>query len=91
MRGAVPTRVVLYSHLSGVAKPVAEFRWDPATGVSLDLLVPDEGGLAQRYYERGVPFDAEQRVVSPQDGENFMRVLLEPRNMTYFHFADESG
>lgn len=91
MTSAGPTRVVLYSRLSGVAKPVAEFRWDPSTGVRLDLLDADEGSLARQYYAKGVPFDAEQRVVSPRDGETFMRVLLEPRNMTYFLFVDESG
>lgn len=87
----VPTRVVLYCYLSGESEPVAEFRWDPAAGVTLHLSDREEGGLARELFTRGVPFDAEQRVVSPQDGETFMRVLLEPRNMTYFQFVDESG
>jgi hypothetical protein len=86
-----PTRVVLYTLASGLPRPAAEFRWSPGEGVSLTVVDPDWGRLAERYYANGVPYDAERRVVPRSEPEAFMRALVQPRNATYSRFVDESS
>ncbi|MBC6458961.1 hypothetical protein [Actinomadura sp. HBU206391] len=90
MNEEVPTRVVLYSALSGSGRPVAEFIWNPEAGVSLHVIDPQIGSLAQDFYDQGVPLDRECRSVGRDESETFMRTLLEPRQMTYYLFVDES-
>lgn len=90
MTGPTPTRVSLYAYAASDEHPVAEFRWSPASGVTLNVLNPDWSRLAEDYFTRGVPLDREQRVVPAAEGETFMRALLEPRQMTYYGFRDES-
>lgn len=90
MTSETPSRVVLYAMASGSPRPAAEFRWSPETGVSMTVIDPKWGGLAQEYYERGVPYDAEQRAVPRTEAETFMRALLQPLNATYYGFVDES-
>jgi hypothetical protein len=88
---ATPTRVVLYSYASGTAEAVAEFRWSTESGVSLTVFDPVQGRLAQDYYDRGAPFDAERRAVVPSEGPTFMRALVQPSRSTYSRFVDESA
>lgn len=90
MTDRTPTRVVLYSYASGAAEEAAEFRWAPGSGVSLTVVHPEWGALAQRYYDDGAPFDAERRTVPRSEAETFMRALVQPRNATYAQFVDES-
>jgi hypothetical protein len=86
-----PTRVVLYSFASGAPRAAAEFRWTPGAAVSLTVLDPEWGSLAERYYQQGVPYDIERRVVPPSESETFMRALVQPKSSTYSRFVDESG
>jgi hypothetical protein len=93
MTEQVPTRVSLYMQVTGGRVRAAEFRWHTETGVTLVVHDRDRGGgLAQTYYDRGAPFDAEQRSVDPRtEPATFMRVLLQPSRMTYYQFVDESN
>lgn len=87
-----PTRVVLYSFLTGARTPVAEFRYDTTAGVTLTVFDREHGGsVAEDFYQRGAPLDAEQRAVSRSEGPVFMRALLQPANMSYYSFVDESA
>jgi hypothetical protein len=85
-----PALVTLYAQTPEGRKAAARFRWDPAVGVSLEIVDPKWGQLARRYFERGAPYDAEMRPVTPAEGETFMRALLQPSRMTYYQFVDES-
>jgi hypothetical protein len=90
MTGSPPTRVSLYAYVASDEHPVAEFRWNAESGVTLTILNADWSRLAQEYFTQGAPLDREQRVVPAAEGEAFMRALLEPRQMTYYAFVDES-
>ena len=68
---------------------VAEFRWQPGQAVSLTVLDPEWGALAQDFYDNGVPVGAGR--VSPEAGPEFMRALLQRFRMSYYKFVDESG
>ena len=85
-----PTRVVLYSIAKGTPQAAAEFRWSPDSGVTLTIMDPVEGVIAQRCYEEGVPFEAERRRVLPREGATFMRALMQPSRSSYTQFRDES-
>ena len=91
MTARVPTKVVLYDYASGSQRPAAEFHWSEEDGVTLQIIEPDWGKLAQRYFTEGVYLSAEQRVVLPSDGEAFMRALVQPTRSTYSALVDESG
>jgi hypothetical protein len=86
----VPTRVVQYSFATARPEAAAEFRWTPESGVTLTVLDPVEGEIAQRYYDKGVFFEAEDRVVPPAEGPAFMRALVQPSRSSYTRFVDES-
>jgi hypothetical protein len=88
----VPTRVGYYAFLPGSADYVraAEFTWSPASGVSLTIFHDAASGLARRYYDRGAPYDAEDRAVSRTEGAAFMLALVQPALSSYHHFVDES-
>lgn len=88
--GRTPTRVILYSYAKGTPMAAAEFRWSPGSGVTLTIMEPDEGVIAQRYYEQGVPFEAERRLVLPSEGATFMRALVQPSRSSYTRFLDKS-
>lgn len=88
--GRTPTRVVLVSIASGRPLEVAEFRWSPDSGVTLTIMDPVQGEHAQRYYEQGLPFDAERRLVFPSEGATFMRALVQPSSSSYERFLDKS-
>jgi hypothetical protein len=85
-----PTRVVQYSYATGRPQAAAEFRWSPESGVSLTVIDPVEGEIAQRYYEKGLPFEAERRLVAPSEGPVFMRALVQPSRSSFTRFVDES-
>jgi hypothetical protein len=86
-----PTRVVLYTLLSGDWQPGAEFHYAPEDGVTLVVHDPKRGGtIAQKYYDRGVPNDEERRLVTRDEPEVFMRTLLQPSRTTYYRWVDES-
>lgn len=91
MTTETPTRVVLYSYASGRPKPAAEFRLSSDSGVSLTVIDPAQGTLAEEYYERGVPYDAERRLVTRSEPATFMRALVQPQQSTYSRFVDESS
>jgi hypothetical protein len=91
MTGGTPTRVLLYAYAASEEHPVAEFRWSPESGVTLTVLDPAWGRLAEEYLARGVPFAEEERAVPAAEGEAFMRALLQPSQLTYYGFVDASG
>src|SRR3954468_23001718 len=90
MSGRTPTLVSLYAFIASDVDPVAQFRWSAESGVTLAVLNPEWGRLAQEYFTRGAPLDREQRAVPAAEGEAFMRALVEPKQMTYYGFRDES-
>jgi hypothetical protein len=85
-----PTRVVQYSYATGRPEAAAEFRWSPESGVRLTVIDPVEGEIAQRYFENGLPFEAERRLVAPSEGPVFMRALVQPSRSSFTRFVDES-
>lgn len=92
MTSKVPTQVVLYRFVrEGDPVRTAEFAYSPEGGISLVVHnVELGGGIAQEYYDRGVPDDRERRVVTRDEPEVFMRTLLQPRNSTFYRWVDES-
>lgn len=77
--------------LKGDPIRAAEFRYSQHEGVSLAVLnVEFGGGIAQEYYDRGVPDDRERRVVTRDEPESFMRALLQRQHSTYYRWVDES-
>jgi len=88
----VPTRVGCYAFLPGSADYVraAEFTWSPESGVALTVFHDAASGLARRYYDRGAPYDAEDRTVSRTEGATFMLALVQPSLSSYYQFVDES-
>lgn len=89
MSGKTPNLIALYFWGSGEAVRVAEFRLNTDGQAVLALLAP-AGRLAKEWHDHGVEFVAEGRAVLPSDGPAFMRALLQPFNMSYYYFADES-
>ncbi|QIS08990.1 hypothetical protein [Nocardia arthritidis] len=89
---STPTRVSLYCSAKDlVPHKVAEFDWDPATGVSLTVLDTEWARLAEEYYVNGIRSLAEQQLVRPDEPEVFMRALVQPSRLTYYQFVDESA
>ncbi|MEA2618900.1 MAG: hypothetical protein QOE72_4683 [Chloroflexota bacterium] len=87
-----PSVVSLYAVAPASRTRAARFTYDATSGVQLELLDPDWGDLAQTYFEEGVPLDREQRSVLPgAEPALFMRALLQPVNMSYYYFVDESA
>ena len=84
------TLVGLYVERDSGPRLVAHFRWSAEEGVSLDLLDPDWSSYARTCYEKGVLFERERRVVTRDEGQLFMQVLLERRRTSYYYFVDES-
>lgn len=86
-----PTRVVLYSYAKA-ARPeaAAEFRWSPESGVTLHVIDPVEGEIARRYFEQGLFFEAENRIVPASEATAFMQALVQPSRSSYSQFVDES-
>jgi hypothetical protein len=90
MSEQAPTVVVLYSWRSGDPVRVAEFRRESDGPVSLTMIDPLDGRLAQEYYDHGIDLVSADRLVGPSEGADFMRALLQPFRMSYYRFADES-
>ncbi|MEU4471906.1 hypothetical protein [Micromonospora sp. NPDC023888] len=88
MTEQAPTCVALYTLAQHTNRRVAEFRWQPGEAVSLSVLDPDWGALAQDFYDNGVPIGAGR--VPPEAGREFMRALLQRFRMRYYRFVDES-
>jgi hypothetical protein len=86
----VPARVVLYAFATGEPQPAAELRWRPGAGVTLTVIEPVEGSIAQRLYDHGVHSYAEDRVVTRDEPAAFMRALVQPSQSGYSEFVDES-
>lgn len=93
MARPVPTRVVLYSLLvEHEWRPVAEFTFTAPADIQLTVHDHEHGGsIAEKYFDRGVPNDRQQRLVTRGEPEVFMRTLLQPQQSTYYRWADESG
>ncbi|GAA3736947.1 hypothetical protein [Micromonospora maritima] len=89
MTEQAPTRVGLYTFAQHTSRRVAEFRWEPGRAVTLDVLDPEWGALAQDFYDNGVPAGPER--VRPETGPEFMRALLQRFRMSYYKFVDESA
>ena len=85
-----PVLVALYWNTREGRDRVAEFRLNASGRAELVLLNPAMGMVAQDYYDHGIPFPAERRVVRPADGPAFMRALLQPFRVTYWTLVDES-
>ncbi|HEY0451514.1 endonuclease V [Actinophytocola sp.] len=85
-----PSRVALFGHATGTARRIAVFCWNPADGVTLELLDPEWSRVATGYFEHGVEHYRQRRMVTPREGPVFMRALLQPFRMSYYHLADES-
>jgi hypothetical protein len=85
-----PVLVALYFNKREGRDRVAEFRLNKYGRAELVLLNPEMGMVAQAYYDQGIPFPAEGRVVWPADGPAFMRALLQPFRVTYWTLVDES-
>jgi hypothetical protein len=90
MSDRTPNLVALYFWGSGEAVHVAEFRLNRDGQAVLTLIDPAGGRLAKEWHDHGIEFVAEGRTVLPSDGPAFMRALLQPFRMTYYHFVDES-
>jgi hypothetical protein len=87
-----PRVVSLYAVARRGNTRAARFTYDPETGVHLDVFDPKGGGLATRYFETGAPFDRERRaVLAGEEPALFMRTLLQPANMSYYYFSDETA
>ena len=56
--------------------------------MSLNILYPKWGALAQSFYDNGVPNGPDR--VLPATGPEFMRALLRRFRMSYYTFVDES-
>lgn len=89
MTEQAPTCVALYTFARHTNLRVAEFRWQPGQAVSLTVLDPKWGTVAQNFYDKGVPLGAGR--VPPAAGAEFMRALLQRFRMSYYKFVDESG
>jgi hypothetical protein len=85
-----PTRIVLYALATGRPEPVAVLRWRPGSDITLDVIDPVEGSVAQQYFDRGIVLAAERRLVQRSEPEAFMRALVQPHQSTYSRFVDES-
>lgn len=90
MTDETPRLVALYTWGETDRKRIAEFRWGPEDGVTLTLLDPNRKALAQEYYDHGIVLEPEARLVTREDGPAFMQALLQPLNMSYYAFVDES-
>ncbi|MBF6241554.1 hypothetical protein IU474_31415 [Nocardia otitidiscaviarum] len=69
---------------------VAEFRLTPEYDVTLDLLTTDGCPIAEQWYRHGVEIYGRSSVVTPSEGPAFMRALLQPFQLSYYRFVDES-
>jgi hypothetical protein len=67
----------------------AEFTWSPESGVSLTVFYDEASGLAREYFDEGIPYRAEMRVVSRTESATFMRALVQPSISSYHRFVDE--
>ena len=85
-----PTRVTVYVTTPEARITAARFRWSSDAGVTVEVLDPEWGEIAQRWYDNGMPFDRERRRVTRDEPETFMRALVQPSRSTLYHFADES-
>lgn len=90
MTDQTPTRVALYAQATDPPRRIAIFHYTERNGVTLELLDPDWGHLAQTYFMEGVNLREEKRMVRPNEGPAFMRALLRQRNMSYYTLQDES-
>lgn len=90
MTGWVPTRVMLLSYASGQPAEAAEFRWSPAGGVTMRVIDPQWGVVAEEAMAKGVHNHEEQRLVTPAEGAAFMRTLVQPSLATYVRYVDRS-
>jgi hypothetical protein len=89
INAGVPNVVALQALTRDGSVAVARFRWDPSTGVTLEVLDERWGEAARAMFRDGVTLSGE-RTVTPADGEAFMRGLLEPGRRTYYYFVNES-
>jgi hypothetical protein len=90
MQEEAPTLIGMYTLASGSPERVAEFRWSPGSGVSVEVFESDWGNLARVFYNEGVLLVGEQRRVKASEGAEFMRALLERKHSGYYGFVDES-
>ncbi|MBP2476135.1 hypothetical protein JOF53_005007 [Crossiella equi] len=86
-----PSRVGLAMRVPGGWVRIAEYQLGSDGTVTLSVLDEQRGGIARHFYEDGVDFHAERRMVRPAEGAVFMRALLRQANMSYYRFSDDSG
>ncbi|MFE4455918.1 hypothetical protein ACFROC_01050 [Nocardia tengchongensis] len=86
-----PTLVVVYELVDTDYQRMAEFRLTPHGTVTLVLRQPGCCPLAQGWYSEGVGIRTDARRVTREDGQVFMRALLQTRPMSYCRVVDESA
>lgn len=86
----VPELVAIYDVGSGRPQRVAEFQLTREQQVSLTVFDRCECPLARQWYEHGVQVLGEARRIQPSDAGEFMRALLQPFRMSYYHIVDET-
>jgi len=87
---STPTLVSLYAWGKAGKVRIAEFRWTPADGVTLTVLNPRRRAYAEDLYKNGVMLVREERLVTREDGPEFMRALRGLPNSSYYALVDES-
>lgn len=85
----VPSAVALYALTRDGSMAAARFRWERRTGVTLEVLDERWEEVARALFRDGLTLATGRRVTAAEGGA-FMRGLLQPGRMTYYHFVDES-
>jgi hypothetical protein len=80
----------MYANQPSPRVRAAVFTWSPERGVELEVVNPEWGQVAERRYKEGVFLDSVDRLVSRNEGPDFMRALVQPSRMTYYSYTDES-
>ncbi|MBL1076117.1 hypothetical protein JK358_17095 [Nocardia sp. 2] len=85
-----PAVVGLYLRESGRWRRIAEYRLNADGVVTFRAIDPVEGLVARVWYHQGVDLLDQERTVSPQDGPEFLRALLQPFGFRDYRFRDDS-
>ncbi|MEV6767123.1 hypothetical protein AB0N05_00670 [Nocardia sp. NPDC051030] len=91
----VPAVVGLYFRArtrsaAGRWRRIAEFRLTADGHATFRAVDPVEGLVARVWYHQGVDILGEDRTVTPENGPEFLRALLQPFGFRDYRFRDES-
>ncbi len=81
--------ISLHAVTAGKTVRAAEFRWSPGNDVTLTVMDPRWGSLAQHYYDHGVPDRASLTAVDRAAGAEFMSALARLQLGSYCHLIVE--